>query len=123
VIVPVSFVGRVPVPVVKVVGVVVVRHRDVAALRPVRVGVTVMCHVPAFAAFVHVIAMDAVNVTVMRVVGVVVVRESDVAALRAVHVLMVGVRCVLSRVWHGCDLLTGSNGLCIRTLTYSNLCM
>jgi hypothetical protein len=92
VIVPVPFVGRVPVPVVKVVGVVLVRHRDVAALRPVVVGVAVMCHVPAFAAFVYVVAMDAVDVTVMRVVGVVVVRESDVAAVRTVNVLMADVR-------------------------------
>jgi hypothetical protein len=92
VIVPVSFVGRVPVPVVKVVGVVLVRHRDVAALRSVLVAVAVMCHVPAFAAFVNVVVMDAVNVTVMRVVGVVVVHESDVAAVRAVHVLMADVR-------------------------------
>jgi hypothetical protein len=100
VIVPVSFVGRVPVPVVKVVGVVVVRHRDVAALRPVRVGVTVMCHVPAFAAFVHVIAMDAVNVTVMRVVGVVAMCEPNVAAAFAVSVGVIGVRGVLNGAGH-----------------------
>jgi hypothetical protein len=108
VIVPVSFVGRVPVPVVEVVGVVLVRHRDVAALRPVLVGVAVMRHVPAFAAFVHVVAVDAVNVTVMRVVGVVIVRESDVTAVRTVRVLVAGVRRVLSRIWHGCDLLAGA---------------
>ena len=95
-IVPVSFVGRVPVPVVKVVSVILVRYRDVAALRPVFVGVTVMCHVSVFAAFVHMVAVDTVNVTVMRVVGVVVVLESDVTTVRAVRVLVVGVRWVLS---------------------------
>jgi hypothetical protein len=100
-----SFVGRVPVPVVKVVGVALVRHRDVAALWPVLVGVALVRHVPGFAAFVHVVAVDAVNVAVMRVVGVVAVRESDMAAVRAVRVLVIGVRCVLNGIWHGCSLL------------------
>jgi hypothetical protein len=94
----VSFVGRVPVPVVKVIGVALVRHRDVTALRPVLVGVPVMCYVPEFAAFVHVVAVDAVNVAVMRVVGVVAVREGDMAAVRTVRVLVGRVCCVLGGI-------------------------
>jgi hypothetical protein len=100
VVVPVSFVGRVPVPVVQVIGVVSVRHRNVAALLSVLVRVVSVRRVLRRFAFVDVVAVDAVDMPVMRVVGVVVVRERYVAAALAVGVLMVVMRGVLS-VWHG----------------------
>jgi hypothetical protein len=97
----VPVVRRVPVPVVHVVGVALVRHRHVAALLPVLVGVALVRQVPGLLAFVGVVAVDAVNVAVVRVVGVIVVRERDVAAVLAVGVLMAAVRDVLGGVWHG----------------------
>jgi hypothetical protein len=96
----VPFVGRVPVPVVHIVGVALVRHPYVAALQAVLVGVALVRHVPGLLALVDVVAVDAVNVAVVRVVGVIVVRELDVAAARAVGVLMIVVRDVLGGVWH-----------------------
>jgi hypothetical protein len=101
VLVPVPFVGRVPVPVVQVVGVPDVGHGHVAAVRPVPVAVALVWRVPGCLAFVHVIAVDAVNVVAVRVVGVVAVRERDVAAVLSVGVLMGRVRCVSSGIWHG----------------------
>jgi len=100
VIVPVPVVGRVPVPVVHVIGVALVRHRHVAALRPVLVRVALVRHVAGRRALVDVVAVDAVNVPLVDVVGVLVVRERDVAAALAVGVLVVVVRGVLG-VWHG----------------------
>jgi hypothetical protein len=95
VVVPVPFVGRVPVPVVQVVGVALVRHRHVAALRPVLVRVALVRHVAGRRALVCVVGVDAVNVPVVRVVGVPVVRERDVATALAVGVLVVVMRGVL----------------------------
>jgi hypothetical protein len=97
----VTFVGRVPVPVVQVVGVALVRHRHVAALRPVLVGVALMGRVPALLALVGMAVVDPVNVVAVRVVGVVAVRERDVAAALTVGVLVPGVRRVLGGIWHG----------------------
>jgi hypothetical protein len=96
----VPFVGRVPVPVVQVVGVALVRHRDVAALRPVLVSVAFVRLVSGRHALVDVVVVDPVNVTVVHVVGVVLVRHRDVAAVLAVGVLVVVMRGVLG-VWHG----------------------
>jgi hypothetical protein len=100
VVVPVPFVGRVPVPVVHIVGVALVRHPHVAALQAVLVGVTLVRHMPGLLALVDVVTVDAVNVAVVRVVGVIAVRELDVATVRAVGVLMTAVRDVLDGVWH-----------------------
>jgi hypothetical protein len=106
----VPFVGRVPVPVVHVVGVVLVRHRHVAALWPVLVSVALVRHVVGLRALVDVVAVDAVNVPLVDVVGVPVVRERDVAAALAVGVLVAGVRGVLG-VWHcGCPSCPGFIG-------------
>jgi hypothetical protein len=100
VVVPVSVVGCVPVPVVDIVGVVIVRHSHVTALQAVLVGVTLMRHVPALGAFVHVVAVDPVNVAVVRVIGVVAVWERDVTAALAVGMLVIGVCGVLNRIGH-----------------------
>jgi hypothetical protein len=96
----VPFVGRVPVPVVQVVSVALVRHRHVAALRPVPVRVALVRHVGGRRALVDVVAVDAVHVPLVRVVSVPVVRERHVAATLAVGVLVVVMRGVLG-VWHG----------------------
>jgi hypothetical protein len=103
VVVPVPFVGRVPVSLVQVVGVALVRHRNVAALRPMLVRVGLVRHVVGRHTLVDVVAVDAVNVPVVRVVGVPVVRERDVAAALAVGVPVVSVRGVLD-VCHGDSL-------------------
>jgi hypothetical protein len=101
VIVPVTFVRSVPVAVVHVVGVVAVRHRDVAALGPVLVVVTLVSRVLATdLALVHVVAVDAMDVAVVRVVSVVAVRHRDVTAALPVGVLVASVRGVLNRTGH-----------------------
>ena len=99
-IVPVPFVGRVPVPVVHIVGVALVWHPHVAALQAVLVGVALVRHVPGLLALVDVVAVDAVNVAVVRVVGVIAVRERDVTAPLAVLVRVIGMHGVLSRLCH-----------------------
>ena len=101
VVVPVPVVSGVPVPVVHVVGVLGVGHRDVTALRSVLVGMALVGQVPGFGAFVHVVIVEAVNVAAVRVIGVIAVLERDVTAALAVGVLVIGVRCVLDGVWHG----------------------
>jgi hypothetical protein len=93
-------VGCVPVPVVHVVGVALVRHRHVAAVRPVLVLVALVRHVVSRRALVDVVVVDTVNVPVVRVVGVALVRHRHVAAVRPVLVLVVAMRGVLG-VWHG----------------------
>jgi hypothetical protein len=117
----VPFVGRVPVPVVHVVGVVPVRHRDVAALLSVLVRVVLVRRVPGRFALVDMVAVDAVDMPFMRVVGVAVMRERDVAAALAVSVLMVVMRGVLSAC-HG-DHPSWSSPSVIQILIYSNSCM
>jgi hypothetical protein len=72
-----------------------------AALRPVLVGVALVGRVLRYCAFVHMVAVDAVNVAVVHVIGVPVVRDRDVTAALAVGVLVTGVRRVLSGIWHG----------------------
>jgi uncharacterized membrane protein YecN with MAPEG domain len=93
-------VGRVPVPVVHVVGVTLVRDRYVAAVRAVLVGVALVSDVPGALALVDVIVMNAVNVAVVHVVGVVLVRDGDMAAALAMSVVVACVRRVLSGSWH-----------------------
>ena len=99
-VVPVPRVGRVPVPVVNVIGVVLVRHRHVAALRPVFVGMALVRHMRGQAALVDVVAVNSVNMALVHVVGVIAVRERDVAAAFAVDMLVPGVRVVLDGFWH-----------------------
>jgi hypothetical protein len=95
-----AFVGRVPVPVVDVVGVVLVWHGHMAAVLSVLVGVPLVRHVLRDRALVDVIVVGAVDVALVRVIGVIAVRHRDVAAALAVDVLMTGVRVVLDGVWH-----------------------
>jgi hypothetical protein len=99
-VVPVPFVGRVPVPVVHVVGVVAMRDRYVAAARAVLVGVALVRDVFGLLALVDVIVMNAVNVAVVHVVGVVAMRDGDMAAALAMSVVVACVRGVLKGSWH-----------------------
>jgi hypothetical protein len=100
VVVPVALVGCVPVPVVNIVGVVVVRHGHVTALRPMLMRVTLMRHVPALCAFVGMVAVGPVKVPVVNVIGVTVVRKRDVTTAFTVGMLVAGMSSVLSRVGH-----------------------
>ena len=103
VLVPVAFVGCVPVPVVQVVGVGFVGYCHVAALRPVLVGVPLMRRVLCSPAFVHMVAVETMDVALICIVDVLAVRERDVTAALAVNVLVTGVCGVLSGVRH-CDI-------------------
>jgi hypothetical protein len=87
-------------PIVQVVRVFPVRHRHVATVLSVLVGVAPVRDVLSVPAFVHMVAVDAVNVAVVRVIGVVAVRERDVAAALAMGVLVTGVRGVLDGIRH-----------------------
>jgi hypothetical protein len=111
----------VPVPVVNVVGVVLVRHSHVTALRAVLMGMALMRHVPALYAFVRVIAVDPVNVSVVRVIGVIAVRERNVSTALTVGMAVIGVSGVLSGIRHRADPSCASS--LIRTLTYSDVCI
>jgi hypothetical protein len=104
-------VGRVPVPVVQVVEVLVVRHGHMTALRRVLVVVTLVGSVPGWHALVRVIVVHPVNVAVVRVVGVIDVRERDMAAALAMSVLVLGVLHVLRGIWHDAVSLRGDNHL------------
>jgi hypothetical protein len=97
----VTFVGRVPVTVVHVVGVPLVRHRDVAALRSVLVRMALMLRVPGLRALVDVVVVDAVHVPVVHVVDVISVRHRDVATALAMDMLVIVVLDVHGGVWHG----------------------
>ena len=99
-VVPVPVVGRVPVSVVHIVGVIAVRHRDVTAVRPVLVGVTLVRNVGGLGAFVHVIAVRVVDMAVMGVIGVIAVRNRDVPAALPMGVLVAGVCRMLKGVRH-----------------------
>jgi hypothetical protein len=81
----------VPVPIVDIVGVAVVRYRDVPAALAVLVVVTRMLGVAGGLALVGVAVMDLVEVPVVDVVGVAVVGHGDVAAALAMGVVMAGV--------------------------------
>jgi hypothetical protein len=134
--------GGVPVTFVDVVGVALVRHRDVAAVRAMPVGVLLMRGVLGRRALVGVAFVDAVDVSVVDVVGVVAVRERDMAAALAVNVRVFGVGPVLGRGAHLDGLLVAgwqvrdmaadrpgayTTSVAARspteTLTYSNFCM
>lgn len=98
--------GGVPVAVVHVVGVIAVRHGNVAAVGAVLVVMTLMSSVAIRAlAFVHMVAMDTVDVTVVGKICVVAVRHRDVAASLAVGMRVVGMRGVLSRTGHAAQSL------------------
>ncbi len=99
-VVPVAVVGGVAVPVVQVVGVIVVWHGNVTALRPVLMVMTFMGRMLRVPAFIHVVIVDAVDMAVVRVIGVIAVREPEVAAALAVGVRVIGVRGVLNKTRH-----------------------
>lgn len=103
-VVPVPFVGSVPMPVVHIVGVIAVRQRYVTAVRPVLVGVTLVRNVRYFGTFVHVVTVQVVDMTVMGVIGVIAVRNRHVTTAFAVDVLVTGVCRVRKRVRHGLAL-------------------
>jgi hypothetical protein len=109
----VPFVGRVPVTLMQEIGVPLVRHRDVSAVRSVRVGMGLVHHVAGLRALVRVAVVNAVNVSVMGVVGVLAVRERDVAAVLSVGVLVCGVGDVLQGVWHDGGPLTQVYSVCV----------
>lgn len=96
-IVPVVFVCRVTMTVVYVVGVVVVRNRDMAAVRPVSVVVPVVHPVLAALALVGVLFVAAMEVTVVDVVEMVFVGKGDVPAARPVVMRVIGMDVVHSR--------------------------
>jgi hypothetical protein len=100
VVVPVPFVGRVPVPVVYIVGVIAVRHRYVPAVWPVLVGVTLVRNVSRLGALVHVVTVLVVDMTVVGVIGVIAVRNRHVTAALAVGVLVAGMCGMRKRVRH-----------------------
>lgn len=85
----------VPVPVVDVVDMVTVRHRDVAAALAVMVFVSAVHGVLGGLALVHMVGVHAVQVPVVGVVDVIAVRHRDVAAVGAVLVGVIGVRVML----------------------------
>ncbi len=99
-VVPVAVVGGVAVPVVQVVGVIVVWHGNVTALRPVLMVMTFMGRMLRVPAFIHVVIVDTVDMAVVRVIGVIAVREPQVAAALAVGVRVIGVRGVLNETQH-----------------------
>ncbi|MEV5831943.1 hypothetical protein AB0L25_40965 [Spirillospora sp. NPDC052242] len=70
----------------KVVDVIVVRDRDVAAVEAVLMLVALVRRVFALAALVHVVLVHAVDVAVVCVVDVVIVLEGHVTASLAVNV-------------------------------------
>lgn len=79
-------VGGVPMPVVDVVHMVAVRHRDVPTSLAVDVVVGVVAVVPRGLALVEVPVVGAVQMSVVGVVHVVAVGDGDVAASLAVYV-------------------------------------
>jgi hypothetical protein len=88
---------RMAMTVVDVVGVVTVRDRDVAAIRPVSVVVPVVYQVLAALALVGVSFVAAMEVTVVDVVDVIFVAEGHVATARPVFVGVIGMDVVHSR--------------------------
>jgi hypothetical protein len=91
----------VAVTVVQVVGVIPVRHGDVAAPLTVLVVVGPMGGVTGSGALVDMVTVDPVDVAVMRVIGVVAVREGDVTATLTVGVRVPFVRAVVGGGGHG----------------------
>lgn len=90
-------VNSVAVPVVHIVHMVAVRHRDVAATLAVSMVVRIVGGVPARLALVVVTVVSTVKVTLVGVIDVIAVRKSDVAAPVAVGVLVSGMFNVSSR--------------------------
>jgi len=84
----VAVVGRVPAPVVHVIDVIAVRHRDVAATLAVDVVMAFVHRVAGRFTFVVVILVSPVQVSVVCVVDVIPVWDRDVAASFAVGMLM-----------------------------------
>ncbi|MFB9832944.1 hypothetical protein [Actinoallomurus acaciae] len=89
-IVPVVLVRRMAMTVVDVVGVVPVRDGDVAAVRPVPVGVPVVHQVLGVLTLVRVSFVAAMNVTVVDIVDVILVGEGHVTAALSVVMSVIG---------------------------------
>lgn len=86
--VPVTFVRRMPVAVVDEVRVVAMTDGRMAAVRPVFVIMALMRHVSIVGALIPMVVMEPVGVAFMQVIGVVSVRDGDMAAPFAVDVFM-----------------------------------
>jgi hypothetical protein len=82
------------------IGVTLVRHGHVAAIRPVLMDMTLVTNVLGLRALVHVVAVRVMNMTVVHVIGVIAVRERDMAAALAVVVLMTRMGSVLNGIRH-----------------------
>jgi hypothetical protein len=95
---------RMAMTVVHIVGVVTVRDRDVATVRPMSVAVPVVHQVLAALAFVGVPFVATMEVTVVDVVDMVFVAERDVPATRPVIMCMIGMGVVHLR--HGLHVLS-----------------
>jgi hypothetical protein len=91
VLVVVLAVSSMPTPVVHVVDMITVWHRDVAATCTVDMVVVHVNRVAGWLAFVVVVTVPSMKVTVVDEVDVIPVRDRDMAAPFAMHVLMSGV--------------------------------
>lgn len=74
VVVPVAVVGRVTMPVVDIIHMVLVRNGDVSAVLPVLVLMSLMDGMLSFSALVHVVLMHTMDVTVVHIVDMVLMR-------------------------------------------------
>jgi hypothetical protein len=86
--------GRVPVAVVHVVGVILVRHGDMTAAGTMLMRVPLMDPVPRVAALVDVVVVKAVQVAVVDVVCVIPMGHGDMTAALPVGVRVLGVHAV-----------------------------
>ncbi len=99
-VVPMSVMDGVTVAVMHVVGVIVVRHRDMSAPLAMLMVVAFVGGMASCGALVDVVAVGPVNVAVMGVVGVVAVRDGHVPAALTVGVYVVLVRAVVGGSTH-----------------------
>ena len=99
--VPVAVVQCVAVPVVDVVDVVVVRHRQVAATGSVLVVLVAMGDVIKLLTLVPMVAVLVVRAAIVDVVDVIAVRHRRVPTVGAVDVRVIG----MNRMRHPCGLL------------------
>ena len=103
--------GRVPVAVMNVVGVVLMRHGHMTAARAVLMGVALVHDVTVLCAFVGVVAVRPVNMPLVHIVGVVAVRDRDVPASVTMGMLVTRMSVMQRRVGHrGDPLLSSSSG-------------
>ncbi len=93
----VILVGRVAVPVVRIIDVITVGHGNVSAALAVRVVVPVVRGVLGPLALVEMVVVRAVQMPVVRVVDVPLVRHGDMSAAFTVSMVMAGVFLMGSR--------------------------